>query len=291
VYDSTAGFTLQFFGDDDLFVYINGILVSRLGRRSPAVAGKVAVTGAPGAQTGDHHGRWLSRRGWEHRHNPGQLRSSGCAPAGPQLPFHRMTTAPDTSTSTWRTARSTSLPSSGPTGTRPSRTTSSRSVASPPKCRTAFPTAATGSWRRTRNATAAMELCPSPRLPGAKQRHHLRRLYDPVQVRALLRRWRGERPRTVRPGLEERLGPHKQRLHLRMYGASLLRRRQRRHEPRRRMRFGCAERRETGTPDGKPIGRRALWIAPPIAGFQEDSESSGRRQQFRWLTACHSREM
>jgi len=48
VYDSTAGFTLQFFGDDDLFVFINGILVLDLGGVHQMLPGKVVVTGDPG---------------------------------------------------------------------------------------------------------------------------------------------------------------------------------------------------------------------------------------------------
>jgi cysteine-rich repeat protein len=48
LYDSTAGFTLQFFGDDDLFVFINGILVLDLGGVHQQLPGKVVVTGDPG---------------------------------------------------------------------------------------------------------------------------------------------------------------------------------------------------------------------------------------------------
>ena len=48
VYDSTAGFTLQFFGDDDLYVFINGILVLDLGGVHQMLPGKVVVTGDPG---------------------------------------------------------------------------------------------------------------------------------------------------------------------------------------------------------------------------------------------------
>ena len=47
-YDSTAGLTLQFFGDDDLFVFINGILVLDLGGVHQQMPGKVVVTGPPG---------------------------------------------------------------------------------------------------------------------------------------------------------------------------------------------------------------------------------------------------
>jgi cysteine-rich repeat protein len=48
VYNSTAGFTLQFFGEDDLFVFINGILVLDLGGVHQQTPGKVVVAGAPG---------------------------------------------------------------------------------------------------------------------------------------------------------------------------------------------------------------------------------------------------
>jgi fibro-slime domain-containing protein len=47
VYDSTNGFTLQFFGDDDLFVFINGILVLDLGGVHQETPGKVVVSGDP----------------------------------------------------------------------------------------------------------------------------------------------------------------------------------------------------------------------------------------------------
>jgi hypothetical protein len=50
VYDKTVGVSLQFFGDDDLFVYINGILVLDLGGVHQQLPGKVVVIGDPGAQ-------------------------------------------------------------------------------------------------------------------------------------------------------------------------------------------------------------------------------------------------
>jgi len=46
VYSQTTGISLQFFGDDDLFVYINGILVLDLGGVHQQLPGKVSVTGA-----------------------------------------------------------------------------------------------------------------------------------------------------------------------------------------------------------------------------------------------------
>src|ERR1019366_5108959 len=51
VYDSTAGLTLQFFGSDDLFVFINGKLVLDLGGVHQQLPGKVTVAGDPGVAT------------------------------------------------------------------------------------------------------------------------------------------------------------------------------------------------------------------------------------------------
>jgi cysteine-rich repeat protein len=47
-YDSDNGITLQFFGDDDLFIFINGTLVLDLGGVHQQLPGKVTVTGDPG---------------------------------------------------------------------------------------------------------------------------------------------------------------------------------------------------------------------------------------------------
>jgi cysteine-rich repeat protein len=48
VYDGTNGISLSFFGDDDLFIFINGVLVLDLGGVHQQLPGKVTVTGSPG---------------------------------------------------------------------------------------------------------------------------------------------------------------------------------------------------------------------------------------------------
>jgi fibro-slime domain-containing protein len=48
VYDGTTGLSLSFFGDDDLFIFINGVLVLDLGGIHQQLPGKVTVTGSPG---------------------------------------------------------------------------------------------------------------------------------------------------------------------------------------------------------------------------------------------------
>ncbi len=50
-YDGTVGINLQFFGDDDLFIFINGKLVLDLGGVHQQLPGKVTVTGDPGTAT------------------------------------------------------------------------------------------------------------------------------------------------------------------------------------------------------------------------------------------------
>jgi cysteine-rich repeat protein len=47
-YDGSNGIALSFFGDDDLFVFINGVLVLDLGGVHPQLPGKVTVQGDPG---------------------------------------------------------------------------------------------------------------------------------------------------------------------------------------------------------------------------------------------------
>ena len=87
VYDSTAGFTLQFFGYDDLFVYINGILVLDLGGVHQQLPGKVAVTGAPGAQQATiTEGGCLDAAG-NIATTQVSYAAAGCAPAGAPAPI------------------------------------------------------------------------------------------------------------------------------------------------------------------------------------------------------------
>jgi cysteine-rich repeat protein len=50
-YDGTNGISLGFFGDDDLFIFINGNLVLDLGGVHQQLPGKVTVTGSPGDAT------------------------------------------------------------------------------------------------------------------------------------------------------------------------------------------------------------------------------------------------
>jgi hypothetical protein len=51
VYNPDPGISLSFFGDDDLFIYINGVLVLDLGGVHQQLPGKVIVKGDPGKAT------------------------------------------------------------------------------------------------------------------------------------------------------------------------------------------------------------------------------------------------
>jgi fibro-slime domain-containing protein len=48
VYDGTTGISLSFYGDDDLFIFINGVLVLDLGGVHQQLPGTVTVSGSPG---------------------------------------------------------------------------------------------------------------------------------------------------------------------------------------------------------------------------------------------------
>ena len=51
VYDGATGITLNLYGADDLFIFINGVLVLDLGGVHQSLPGKVAITGDPGDAT------------------------------------------------------------------------------------------------------------------------------------------------------------------------------------------------------------------------------------------------
>jgi cysteine-rich repeat protein len=85
VYDKTAGISLQFFGDDDLFVYINGILVLDLGGVHQQLPGKVVVVGDPGQAT-ITEGGCLDATGNIATTQAGYV-AAGCSPAGAPAPI------------------------------------------------------------------------------------------------------------------------------------------------------------------------------------------------------------
>ena len=87
VYDQATPFTLQFFGDDDLFVFINGILVLDLGGVHQQLPGKVVVSGAPGAnQATITEGGCLDATGQNIATTQAGYTAAGCAPTGAPAP-------------------------------------------------------------------------------------------------------------------------------------------------------------------------------------------------------------
>ena len=85
VYDKTAGVSLQFFGDDDLFVFINGTLVIDLGGVHQQLPGKVSVIGDPGQAT-ITEGGCLDATGNIATTQAGYV-AAGCSPAAAPAPI------------------------------------------------------------------------------------------------------------------------------------------------------------------------------------------------------------
>jgi fibro-slime domain-containing protein len=63
VYDGAAGISLSFFGDDDLFIFINGVLVLDLGGVHQQLPGKVAVSDATNGDASVTEGGCLDAAG------------------------------------------------------------------------------------------------------------------------------------------------------------------------------------------------------------------------------------
>ena len=85
VYDKTSGLSLQFFGDDDLFIFINGKLVLDLGGIHQALPGKVTVSGDPGNAT-VIEGGCLDTAGNLPVPTQAGYSAGGCAPSNTALP-------------------------------------------------------------------------------------------------------------------------------------------------------------------------------------------------------------
>jgi hypothetical protein len=85
VYDKTNGITLQFYGDDDLWIFINGKLVLDLGGVHQQLPGKVVVSG----DTGDAaiiEGGCLSTSGELETPTLATYTAGGCRPTGSSTP-------------------------------------------------------------------------------------------------------------------------------------------------------------------------------------------------------------
>ncbi|HEY5284359.1 MAG TPA: DUF4215 domain-containing protein, partial [Polyangia bacterium] len=84
-YDKTNGISLQFFGDDDLFIFINGTLVLDLGGVHQQLPGKVTVTGDPGTAT-IIEGGCMDTAGNLPAPTSATYKSGGCAPTNSTPP-------------------------------------------------------------------------------------------------------------------------------------------------------------------------------------------------------------
>ena len=86
VYDSTAGFRIQLSGTNDLFAFINGILVLDLGGTHQDIPGQVVVSGGPGqSQASITEGGCLDAAGNITTTQAGYV-AAGCTPANATPP-------------------------------------------------------------------------------------------------------------------------------------------------------------------------------------------------------------
>jgi fibro-slime domain-containing protein len=90
VYDETAGISLSFFGDDDLFVFINGVLVLDLGGVHQQLPGKVTVSKATNNDASYTQGGCLDAAGNQTGVTAG---STACSPTNVNPPIPASTPA------------------------------------------------------------------------------------------------------------------------------------------------------------------------------------------------------